>query len=49
MDSSTRKRITAAEMHERITNNGNVRKEWNNGNVPKFPFYHGINTLGRII
>ena len=48
-DSTKNTRISATEMHERITNNQNIKEEWNKGNVPKFPFYHGINTLGRII
>ena len=33
-------------MHEEITNNENIKKQWTKGVVPKFPFYHGINTLG---
>ena len=41
-----RRRISASQMHERITNNDDVRNQWNKGVVPKFPFYHGINTLG---
>lgn len=35
-------------MHDQITNNEEVRDQWNKGVVPKFPFYHGINTLGAL-
>ena len=35
-------------MHDQITNNEVVRDQWNKGVVPKFPFYHGINTLGTL-
>ena len=41
-----RRRISATQMHEQITNNEEVRDQWNKGVVPQFPFYHGINTLG---
>ena len=47
MGSNKNQRINAAGMHDHITNNNDIRKEWNNGVVPKFPFYHGINTLGK--
>ena len=48
MDSNKNQRINTAGMHEEIISNKDIRTEWNNGSVPKFPFYHGINTLGKI-
>ena len=41
-----RRRISATQMHEQITNNEDIKEQWDKGVVPKFPFYHGINTLG---
>ena len=49
MDSTKNIGVSATNLHKDITNNENVRREWIDGNVPKFPFYHGINTLGKII
>ena len=45
----TRRRTSASQMHDQITNNEVVRDQWNKGVVPKFPFYHGINTLGTLL
>ena len=48
VDSTDKDTITVAEMHKQVTNSNNVQEEWDKGAVPKFPFYHGINTLGSI-
>ena len=49
MDSTKNIGVSATNLHKDITNNENVRRKWIDGNVPKFPFYHGINTLGMLI
>ena len=46
MDLSKNRPMHVDELHEHITNSEYIKKKWDNGIAPKFPFYHGINTLG---
>ena len=46
MDLSKTRPMHVDELHEHITNSEYIKNKWDNGIAPKFPFYHGINTLG---
>ena len=46
MDLSKNRPMHVDELHEHITNSEYIKNKWDNGIAPKFPFYHGINTLG---
>ena len=48
MDLSKTRPMHVDELHEHITNSEYIKNKWDNGIAPKFPFYHGINTLGII-
>ena len=31
-------------VHEQITKDDQIRRQWNQGQVPKFPYYHNVET-----